>query len=171
MELTDILSIEKWKALENEIHKRSGLDAYVYNTEGMSITDFKKWANKLCPAIKATDKGLAFICAVANQNLANQAFQKKGPVIGECDAGFLKIAVPIFVGRGFLGVVGACGHMIDHSEVECFLVHKIAGIDEEKIKLLSRDVRRMSDDEVKTLIDYIQGQIEHIVRNADNSAQ
>ena len=163
MKLTDILSTEKWKELESEIHERSGLDAYVYNTEGMSITDFKKWANNLCPAIKATDKGLAFICAVANQNLANEAIQKKEPVIGECDAGLLKITVPIFVGDEFVGVVGGCGHMIDNSEVESFLVHKIAGIDEEKVERLSENIHTMTDDEVEGLIEYIQGEVSRIV--------
>jgi ligand-binding sensor protein len=171
MKLTDIAPVEKWKELEKDIHKRSGLDAYVYNTQGMSITDFKEWANKLCPAIKETDKGLAFICAVANQNLANEAVKKKGPVIGECDAGLLKIAVPVFVDDAFLGVVGGCGHMIDHSEVECFLVHKMTDMDEPKIERLSRDVKRISNDEATRLIRYIQARINGIVREFANKSQ
>ena len=106
---------------------------------------------------------MAFICAVANQNLANEAIQKKEPVIGECDAGLLKIAVPIFVGDEFVGVVGGCGHMIDNSEVESFLVHKIAGIDEEKVERLSENIHTMTDDEVEGLIEYIQGEVSRIV--------
>jgi ligand-binding sensor protein len=162
--LTDIVPVEQWKELEKQIHERSGLNAYVYNTEGRSITDFKRWANRLCPAIKATDKGLAFICAAANQNLANEAFRKKGPVIGECDAGLLKVAVPIFVGDLFLGVVGGCGHIIDHSEVESFLVHKIVGIDEDTIAALSSGIHRKTADEVERLVEFIQGQVDRIVR-------
>jgi len=161
--LTDMAPVEQWKELEKQIHERSGLNAYVYNTEGRSITDFKQWANRLCPAIKATDKGLAFICAAANHNLANEAFRKKGPVIGECDAGLLKVAVPIFVGDLFLGVVGGCGHIIDHSEVESFLVHKIAGIDEDTIAALTSGIHRKTPEEVERLVEFIQGQVDKIV--------
>jgi len=163
MQLTDILPIEAWEELEKGIYKRSGLDAYVYNADGMSITSFKKWANRLCPVIKATNKGLAFICAVANQNLANEAIQKKGPVIGECDAGLLKVAVPIFVGDEFVGVAGGCGQILDDSQVESFLVHKIADIDEVEIERLSDDIGKMTTDEVERLIQYIQGKVNRIV--------
>ena len=73
MELTDLLPLEKWAELETEIHARSGLESNVFNTDGIRITDNKVWVNRLCPAIKATDKGQAFICAVAHMNLAAMA--------------------------------------------------------------------------------------------------
>ncbi len=171
IELTVLLPIEKWEELEREIHKRSGLDAYVYDSDGMSITNFKKWANRLCPVIKATNKGLAFICAVANQNLANEAIQRKGPVIGECDAGLLKVAVPIFVGDEFVGVAGGCGHILDHSEVESFLVHKILGIEEEKIARLSGEIPRVNKDEVERLMEYIQDQVDRIVSDFEKQGK
>ena len=170
MRLAEIQSLDKWKELEKDIYERSGLDTYVYDTRGMSITDFKKWANRLCPAIKATDKGLAFICAVANQNLANEAKRTKAPVIGECDAGLLKVAVPIFVGDEFLGVAGGCGLILNGSEVESFLVNKMTDIGEDEIEHLSHDIKKMTIHEVKSLIDHIQGQINRIVRDLDHKA-
>jgi len=163
IKLTDILPVEKWKELEKEIHERSGLDAYIYNAEGMSITDFKKWANKLCPAIKATDKGLAFICAVANQNLANEAIRNKGSVIGECDAGLIKVAVPIFVGDEFVGVAGGCGLILDNSEVESFLINKMTDLDEEEVERLSKGIQKMNTDEAAALIRFIQGKLDDIM--------
>ena len=56
----------------------------VFNTDGIRITNNKVWVNRLCPAIKATDKGQSFICAVAHMNLANQAREEHRPVIEEC---------------------------------------------------------------------------------------
>jgi len=168
MKLEDIQSVKKWAALEKDIYDRTGLDAYVYDTEGMSITDFKKWANKLCPAIKATDKGLAFICAVANKNLANEAVRKKEPVIGECDAGLLKVAVPIFVHDAFLGVVGGCGRILDDGEVESFLINKTTGIDDDEVEHLSKDIDSMTTRDVEMLVDFIQTQLTKIVRDFEN---
>jgi len=120
MELTDLLPLEKWKELEKEITRTSGLDANIFNIDGIRITDYKNWANKLCPAIKATDKGQSYICAVAHMNLSAQAKQTQKSLVEECDAGLVKIIVPIFVKDEFLGAVGACGFLLDNGEVDLF---------------------------------------------------
>jgi len=65
------------------------------------------------------------------QNIALQARKTKKPVIGECDAGLLKLTVPIFVGDEFLGVGGGCGLLTDDSEVETYLISMTIGVDEE----------------------------------------
>jgi hypothetical protein len=62
MKLDEIMPIEKWVELEKEINRKSGLNAAVFDAAGVRITDFKKWTNRLCPAIRETGKGLKFIC-------------------------------------------------------------------------------------------------------------
>ena len=64
MELTDIAPLETWLELEQRINERSGLNASVFNVDGLRITDFVKWANSLCPEIKGTEKGQSYICSV-----------------------------------------------------------------------------------------------------------
>lgn len=83
MKLTDLLPIEKWKEFEEELTERFGLDANIFNIDGIRITDHKKWANRLCPAIKGTDRGQSYICAVAHMNLATQAKQTRKSLIEE----------------------------------------------------------------------------------------
>lgn len=163
MKLTDILPVEKWAELEEDIHNKSGLDVSVFGPDGMSITRFKRWANSLCPAVKATDKGLSFICAIANQNMSREASQTRQPLVGECDAGLVRFVVPIFVGDEFLGAVAACGAIIDHTEVESFLINKLTGIEEARIEHLSKDIYRMPDDEVEELVEYIREKVASIV--------
>ena len=51
----------------------------------------------------------AAICAPGNQNFMAQAEKTRKPVIAECDAGLVKIAVPIFNKDEFLGTAGGCG--------------------------------------------------------------
>ncbi len=105
MKLNDILPIEKWTALEKDLHNRYGLDVNVFDTSGVRISDFKEWVNRLCPAIKATDKGQSFICAVAHMNIAAQAMQTRRPAIEECDAGLVKIVVPIFMDDAYMSEI------------------------------------------------------------------
>ncbi len=163
MKLTDLLPLEKWMEFEQEISRRSGLGANVFGTDGVRITEFHHWPNRLCPAIKATDKGQAFICAVAHMNLATEAVKTGRPVIEECDAGLMKLVVPILVNGEYLGAVGACGLLRDDNEPDAFLVNKITEIDEEKVEELAQGIDNISSDQVKELEEFIVGEIQRIV--------
>lgn len=166
MKLTDLLPLEKWVELEKEIHARSGLESNVFNTDGIRITDNKVWVNRLCPAIKATDKGQAFICAVAHMNLANQAKEEGKPVIEACDAGLMKIVVPIIVDGKFIGAVGACGLLPADGEVDAFLVNKITEIEEETVESLCEDLAVMETTSAEEVAQFIWEKIESVVAAA-----
>jgi ligand-binding sensor protein len=167
MELTDLLPIEKWKELEREITRRSGLDANIFNIDGIRITDYKNWANKLCPAIKATDKGQSYICAVAHMNLSAQAKQTQESLVEECDAGLVKIIVPIFMKNEFLGAVGACGVLLDGGEVDSFLVNMTTGMDEEEVERLSADIETISIEKARIILSFIEEEISKIIRKSE----
>ena len=166
MELTDILPLDQWKALEKEINERSGLDVNVFNPSGYRITDFKVWANKLCPAIKDMDKGQSFICAVAHMNVSAMARNTAKPVIEECDAGLMKLVVPIFVNEEFIGAIGACGHVLDDGEADEFLINKITDIPEETISGLGKTVPRIPTEKAEALVEYIKMKLEGILSPA-----
>lgn len=163
MKLTDIQPLEKWVELEKEIVERYGLDSNVFNVDGVRISEFKEWANKLCPAIKATDKGQSFICAVAHMNIATQAMQTRKAVIEECDAGLVKIVVPIFVDEVFLGAIGSCGVLLDDGEVDTFLINKITEIEEEKAEQLAEGLGSITTEEAEKLTGFIQDKIDGII--------
>jgi ligand-binding sensor protein len=159
MKLTDIAPLDKWLELEQKINERTGLNASVFNVEGVRITNFKKWANKLCPVIKADEKGQNYICAVAHQNIAAQAERSHQPVIAECDAGLMKMVVPIFVNGEFLGVAGGCGYILANGEVDTFLVNKTIGIADEKLKNLLDDIPVMTSDQAQSQTGFIQNEV------------
>lgn len=163
MKLNDILPTDKWIALEKDLHNRYGLDVNVFDTSGVRISDFKEWVNGLCPAIKATDKGQSFICAVAHMNVAAQAMQTREPVIEECDAGLVKIVIPIFWEETFIGAVGACGLLLDDGEVDTFLIEKITGIDEETALRLAADAGAITTAGAEALAEDITRRIATII--------
>ena len=160
MKLSDLLPLEKWVELERQVNNRFGLNAAVYNKDGIRITDYENWANKLCPMVKANKMGQSFICALANQNMMAQAIQTRKAVIEECDAGLVKIIVPIFVGDEFLGVAGGCGLLLNDGEVDYFMVSNATGIDEKEIQGMSDDINRITTHEAESLIEYVQEQID-----------
>ena len=168
MKLTDICPLEKWVELEQDIHDRFNIDSNVFNIDGIRISEHKAWVNKLCPAIKATDKGQSFICAVAHMNLATMAKNSSKAVVEECDAGLVKIVVPIFAKDTFIGAVGACGLLMQDGEVDSFLINKIAEIDEEKVDTLSQGINSISNDKIQKLISFIEDRLAELLRHADD---
>ena len=165
MKLTDLAPVEKWIELEKDIHQKSGLDVNVFDTKGYRISEFKNWANRLCPEIKATDKGQSFICAPAHMNIAALAMRSKEPVIEECDAGMLKLVVPIFLNDEYIGAVGACGFLLDDGEVDNFLVYKMTDINEDKVERLAQDVKTITIEKMEMLAQYINEQLAKITAN------
>jgi ligand-binding sensor protein len=162
MKLTDILPLEKWVELEKEIHRRSGLNSNVFDVNGIRISDFQKWPNNLCPAIKATDKGQSFICAVAHMNIAAQAKQTGEAVIEECDAGLFKVVYPIILKGEFIGAVGGCGLLLDDGEPDTFFINKVTDIKEEKLDELSAGIERRSRAEMEKLASFMKDEIDNI---------
>ena len=163
MKLTDLLPLENWMELETEIHRRFGLDTNVFDTAGVRISEFKAWVNRLCPEIKATDKGQSFICAVAHMNIAGEAMQTRRPVVEECDAGLVKIVVPVFFENQFLGAVGACGVLLDEGEVDTFLIEKVAGIDEATSRPLTEGIAAISSAKAEKIVRFVQEKVDAIV--------
>jgi len=170
MKLTDLQPLEDWVALEKDIHARAGIDASVFDINGIRITDYKKWVNRLCPVIKGNEKGQTFICASAHQNIAVMAQNTKKPVVEECDAGMVKIVVPVFVKGEFIGGVGGCGMLLgEDTEVESFLVNKTTGIDEEEIEALAEGIPRISEEDAQALGDYIEQRVAEIVSKYESA--
>lgn len=163
MQLTDLAPLDKWIELEKDIHQKSGLDVNIFDTKGYRISEFKNWANRLCPEIKATDKGQSFICAPAHMNIAALAMRSKQPVIEECDAGMLKLVVPIFLDDKFVGAFGACGFLLDEGEVDSFLVNKMTDISEDSIEELAEGIPGITTEKAKALGQYIMNKIATIV--------
>ena len=172
MQLTDLQPLEKWIELEKEIHARSGLDASVFNTDGIRITNNKKWANRLCPVVKANPKGQTFICSTAHQNVAAQAEKTKKPVIEECDAGMVKIVVPIFIKDQFIGAVGGCGLLLgDDGEIETFLLGKTLDMDESELEELAEGMGSLSLPQAEEISAYIAGQVNQVVANVRENSK
>lgn len=166
MKLTELLPLEKWAELEDEIHQRSGLESNVFNAEGVRITHNKAWVNRLCPVIKATDKGRTFICTAAHMNLAQQAKDQGRPVIEACDAGLMKIVVPIVIDGEFIGAIGACGLLPAGGSVDSFLINKMTDMDPQEVEALCEDMAVIEKNSAEEVAQFIWEKIEGVVAAA-----
>jgi len=167
MKMTDLLSKEEWKRLEEEFHLKTGLDTNAYDSEGFTFTGLKQWANKICPHIKARPESLRAVCSVAHQNLAHQARQTGQPVIEECDIGLIKICVPVVVGDQFLGAVGGCGLVMEEGEVETFLIQKLTDMDEYQVEELAAEVKKISRSRAMEVAAQLKDRVKSLIPDAN----
>lgn len=165
MELNNIMPFEKWKELAEDINTRFNFNGTVFDKNNNVVAKSEGWANKVCPAIKSGDSRV--ICASAQQRISNVAREKKEPVIEECDAGFIKFVIPIFVGNEFVGMAGGCGCLSGDTEVDSFYVSKLLKKEEEGIDDLLKSVRHITQDKLEEAIRYVQEHIEEAIRTIE----
>ena len=163
MNIKEILSVEKWAEFERKVNSTLGLNASVFDATSIKVTGFKKRANGLCRAIQSNPKGRSLICMVAHQNLSRQARQTQKPVFAECDAGLLKLVVPIFLYGEFLGVFSGCGLLVDDGMVETFLIHKTTGINIGEVDRLCNDIVTVKRDKIPSIVEYLMHCINAVV--------
>jgi ligand-binding sensor protein len=166
MELIELLSVEEWANLEEELHQYSGLNVHVYDKQGQSITPYNAWANILCPLIREFPQGLTAVCAPAQQRMTLQAKKTKNPVISECDIGLAKFVIPIYMGVEFLGCIGGCGQLFPDSELEFFLISKITGNDMQELKNTNFHIKEILQEKVEQLIQLFQSRVNGIVTSS-----
>lgn len=156
MELVELMPVEEWTAIEEELYQLCGMNVRVYNREGKHIASHEGWANTLCPLIRSTQEGLMTVCSVAQQNVSAQAKKSQAPVLSECDAGLAKFVVPIFWGEEFLGTIGGCGYRLPDVEVETALLQDITGQNLEELQRAATSVKTITEEKATELMDHFK---------------
>ena len=164
MKPTDIMPIEDWLAFQTEVDNRFDMGTVVYDTEGMPATPYDCKRNPLCQAIRNFADGQTQICARAQQAMAAVARRTREAAIEECDAGMVKLVVPVFSDDEFLGTFGVCGLLRHDDEVDAFYVSKVTGMPEAEVAALAKSVRRVAKEEVAGVAEFMAGRIDEKAR-------
>ena len=162
MELVDVLPVEAWKELAEDIHKRFGINGGVNDNESFLVAASSQCANEICPKVREGEESRA-ICVAVQQYLAKLAREKKEPAVAECDVGLIKFVVPIFYKDEFLGTAGGCGILAEDGEIDTFYVAKVLDLGEEKVEKWIGGVRTFSQAELERVIAYVKKRLEKIL--------
>lgn len=166
MKLTDLLPAEKWAELEDELTGRFGLQATAYNPEGLGVTGRHVFVNRLCETLKGSPLALSTICATANQNFMAEAKSTGVAVISECDAGLVKLAVPVMANGEFLGTVGGCGLLPQGGEAEEFLIGKTTGLPDGEVAELCAGIGEAGESLLWEMAGFIEKRLAEIIHRA-----
>jgi len=159
MELTDIMALERWKIIADQLHEKFGFNGTVYKKDNSVLVKSDGWANKVCPAIKSGDS--VFVCSSAQQRLSKIAQEKKDCVVDECDAGFIKFLMPLYVSNEFAGMIGGCGCLAENTEIDAFHISKL--LKKEDITDILSSTKHIPKDKISEAIQFVQKQARKIV--------
>lgn len=162
MKLTDLMPVEKWVELQEELHERFSLNADIMNKDGKRLAG-NTWGNDLCRAIRGDAKGFGAICVPSGQMFLHLMQTGKKPFVEECDAGMLRISVPILHEGELVGAVGGCGVVPEDGEIDEYMIDMSTGMTEEEISELSAQVGVASEARVQEILEFIQKKVAEAV--------
>jgi hypothetical protein len=160
MSLLRLLPVEQWIEIERTVHGQTGMNTAVFDAAGARITTFANWANRLCPVIKGHPQGVKYICACANQVITGKAVSACGPVVEECDAGLVKICVPLFEEARFLGTLGGCGLRPGNAPLDVYYLNKITGVPLAELEEMAMATPVLADGAARRMIELAASLIE-----------
>ncbi len=161
MELTDVLPLEKWVELQEDLHKRFKLNADIMDRDGKRIAG-NTWGNELCKNIRGDDKGFGAICAPSGQMFLQLMQKAREKFAEECDAGMLRVSVPIIHDGELLGAAGGCGLLLEDGEIEEFMIDMSTSMNEEEIAALAKEVNVVAEAKVAEIQEYIEKKISNL---------
>lgn len=160
MEMTDLIPAEDLRELQDELAERFGLNADVVDAEGKRLFGVT-WSNDLCRAIRDDEKGMGAICMPAGQMFTH--LMKRGePFNEECDAGMMRVAVPVVADGEVIGSIGGCGLVPHDGEADPFAIGMMSDIEESAAADLAEKLGPVSEDRVKEIQDFIKKRIEEL---------
>lgn len=169
MNLTDLLSPSKWLDFDMDFYEHSGMNAYAFDNQGDRIAGHKKWANQLCPVIKGNPSKASNICGLSHQAMSAMAKKDNKPVVGECEAGLLKICIPVVIDGEFVGIVGGCGLLSKGCEVDTDMVSMVTGLNPELVNRFAENIHHLSDEEIEAHVRFLKNRVREIsARKAEN---
>lgn len=164
MKPTDFASPAEWQNIQSLFAAVTGLTSVTFDVEGNPVSppDFQ---NEFCRAFKGTANG-AMMCKESHQKIAEEALQKRAPVVGLCKAGLIKVVVPIFYKDEIIGFTGGCGvYHRDHGLDVAKLIEagSFAGIDADKVKELAETIKSIDNKTIEEEINVLESKIKALM--------
>lgn len=141
---------EEWTEILDSVWAECGMPASLRDETG-NVLMARGEQYPLCAEIRADGDALKFICAQTNTAMLHEVKSGREPLIDLCEAGLIRMVVPLLEGDTLIGYVAACGKASADDEVETFLVSKQLGVSESRAQELAASTPVASVDDFQAL--------------------
>ncbi len=162
MKIEEFFTPEEWSKILGLTAKITGLACTTFDLEANPVNK-PEFSNEVCPLLKSRPE-TAIECKNSQIRLAKEAMETGKPVFGRCNAGFVKVVVPVKYKGEIIGMTGGCGVCyVDDDEEECLKkmceVGAKAGL-ENQIKEKFSTVRKISKELLQQAIASLEKKLE-----------
>jgi ligand-binding sensor protein len=145
----DVMSKDEWNDVLDQFAQNTKMPACLGEPKE-SLMHCRSERTPLCLAIRSNQETLSSICYQASTTMNAIIAKTLKPEIDYCQAGLMRVVVPIVRDNSVIGQVFACGLATEEEEIEVLLLAKQLGI---------------SQDEVWEMVKSIPVGIEEVVEN------
>ncbi len=150
----DLKSREEWTDIVARAYEETRMTATLTDDKGNHILDEQGERYPLCRKIRENDASRTFICSQTNMAMLEEVKQARKPVIDECEAGLIRMVVPIFRDDVLIGQLTACGLASKgEDEIDPFLISKQVGVSEEEVEELATHTPAVPKEEIEAIAD------------------
>lgn len=140
MELLTYCEPAKWQGILEKLGFSSKLVVSLTDAKGGILLTSSNARNPLCNSIRNKPEALKFICSQTNTAMTQQVHATREPVIETCEAGMLRIAIPVIYENEIVGQITGCGVMEAPEEIDAFYLSKQIDITEENVSELMQQI-------------------------------
>jgi ligand-binding sensor protein len=150
MTLMDLKKKEAWKSILDRFSLDVNMTACLIDEAGNSLLcSFDRYP--LCRTIRDDQEAATYICSQTNIAMIAVVKRTLRPEVDVCEAGLLRVVVPIVQDGVVVGQIAACGLASEDEELGSFVVAKQLGVSEEQVEGLARSTPFGSEEELQRL--------------------
>jgi ligand-binding sensor protein len=149
---------QEWQEILDRFAREIGMTACLTDDKG-GLLQCRGDRPPLCKAIRDKPQALTFICSQTNSAMLAEAKVTLRPQIDLCEAGLLRVVVPLIHDGVLVGQIAACGLAPLDQELDSFLIGKQLGLSEEQVLELARATPRASEEALRSPVDRLFWQL------------
>jgi ligand-binding sensor protein len=146
----DLKTKEEWEGILTRFSADTKMTASLTDDAGKILLSVNS-RYPLCSAIRENPDALTFVCSQTNTAMLAVVSKTLEPVVDLCEAGLIRVVVPVLHDGSLIGQVTACGLASNEDEPDAFLVAKQLDITEEKVLELAQSTPSGSEEELEQI--------------------
>lgn len=146
----DVKSKDEWTEILNRFSAQVNMTACLTDESGSQLFCSGE-RYPLCSSVREHKDALTFICAQTNTAMLAVVKKRLQPEVDLCEAGLVRLVVPIVRNNELIGQVTACGLAAEDDELDTLLVSKQLGMPEAEVADLAKSTPVGSEEELKQM--------------------
>lgn len=135
----DMMSKDEWHEVLKQFARKTGMVTCLGDPKG-NVIQCCSQRPSLCQAIRSKSEMLTFICSQASTTMTAVTAKTLKPELDFCQAGMMRIAIPIIRDSSMIGQIFACGLASHEEPIEVSLLANQLEVSESEVQKMINSI-------------------------------